>query len=42
MDLQYDYVELTREVISDDDTVPKMSSENDASVQLPERAEKAA
>lgn len=38
----YDYVELTREVISDDDTVPKMSSENDASVQLPERAEKVA
>ncbi|PWW76005.1 hypothetical protein C7212DRAFT_321040 [Tuber magnatum] len=38
----YDYVELTREVISDDETVPKMSSDNAASVQRPDIAEKAA
>jgi Amt family ammonium transporter len=27
---QYDYVELTREVISEDDSVPKFSTENGA------------
>ncbi|RPA95319.1 high affinity ammonium transporter [Choiromyces venosus 120613-1] len=38
----YDYVELTREVISDDDTIPKMSSENGASVPSPVAVEKPA
>ncbi|KAG0135356.1 ammonium transporter AmtB-like domain-containing protein [Tuber indicum] len=37
----YDYVELTREVISEDENGPKLSSDNGASVQRPDIAEKA-